>query len=59
MNGKGKRLYSAERKMLELKGAAVPENNVPVAGASSSVDLSEFLDAIAELKGMIQPSHVK
>lgn len=55
-NSKVTRLFSAERRMLELRGDITPAKSQPTTGDGPTTDLSVLLSAIYELKEMIVPS---
>lgn len=56
LKGNAKRLFSAERKMLERKGGLPSEDTQAAASQNPSADLSELMGAINELKDLMRPS---
>jgi len=52
-----KRLFSAERKMMEQRGEAVPDE-APAAAVGSSADFTRLFSQINELKGMLKAANV-
>lgn len=53
-----KHLYSAERRMMELRGDSVPDPVAPVA-VGSSAELSQLLAEVRELKGLLDGGSAK
>lgn len=60
-NGKVRKLYSAERRMMEMRGEAVPEDDAAItvgaagaAGAGIAVDQSLVLNAIRDLRRLVE-----
>ncbi len=53
MSAQVKRLFSAERKMMELRGEAVPDE-APAAAVGSSADFTRLFSQIDELKGLLK-----
>jgi len=51
-----RRLFSAERKMMELRGEAVPDE-APAAAVGSSADFSKLFSEIDELKGLLKEAN--
>lgn len=52
----GKRLFSAERMMLEKRGILPSDGPLSVTGSISAADMSELLGAINDLKDLIKPA---
>ena len=52
----GKKLYSAERRLIEMRGDVVPEDGDPVVQSSGgiAVDQSQVLTAIRELRKLVE-----
>jgi chemotaxis protein CheZ len=59
LSGPVKHLFSAERKMMELRGEVVPETVPTVTATASSTDLSQLLAEIRELKGLMSGGPAK
>ena len=53
---KSNKLYSAERRLIEMRGEAVPENAAPAVagGATVSVDQTQVLQAIRDLRKLVE-----
>ncbi len=54
--GNVKRLYSAERRMLQKRGGVLSEDRPDTGGQLPAVDLAELMTAINELKDLVRPS---
>ena len=56
LNGSSRRLFSAERRMLEKRGDVIPDQTPFTPSQNPSADLAELMGAINELKDLVKPA---